>query len=88
MVFWGIVVIADSALFSSLIANSVPAEMKGTALTVSTCFGFAITIASIQLVGYLHSIYSNPILYIVLAVGPVFAIVYSKVTKTTNLEKS
>lgn len=88
MVFWGIVVIADSALFSSLIANSVPAEMKGTALTVSTCFGFAITIASIQLVGYLYSIYSNPILYIVLAVGPVFAIVYSKVTKTTNLEKS
>lgn len=81
MLIWGIVVIADSALFSSLIANSVSRELKGTALTVSTCIGFGITIASIQLVGYLNTLFTSPFLYVVLAVGPVFAIVYSKNTQ-------
>ena len=78
MVFWGIVVIADSALFSSLIANSVSGELKGTALTVSTCIGFGVTIVSIQFVGILNSYFSNPIVYVIMALGPIVAIIYSR----------
>lgn len=37
---WGIVVTADSPQFSSLITASVHPELKGTALTLSTCIGF------------------------------------------------
>ena len=33
--FWGMVVIADSPLFSTLVANNSPPEIKGTALTLS-----------------------------------------------------
>ena len=86
MMFWGIVVIADSALFSSLIANSVSRESKGTALTVSTCIGFGITIAAIQLVGYLNVTFPNPVIYMVLAIGPVFAILYSKLKGSAKID--
>tara|TARA_B110001469_G_C9373129_1_gene194219 strand:- start:261 stop:527 length:267 start_codon:yes stop_codon:yes gene_type:complete len=78
MLFWGIVVIADSALFSSLIANSVTRELKGTALTVSTCIGFGVTIVSIQFVGILNSYFSNPIVFVITALGPIVAIFYSR----------
>ncbi len=85
MLLWGIVVIADSALFSSIIANSVSRELKGTALTISKCIGFGITICSIQLVGYLHSVFSSPFIYIILALGPLLAIIYSRITTSSKL---
>ena len=46
---WGFTVVADSPQFSTMVAQLAPAENKGTALTIVTCVGFAITIASIQL---------------------------------------
>ena len=49
LIFWGLVVIADSPLFSTLVAKNAPAENKGTALTIVNSIGFAITIVSIQL---------------------------------------
>ena len=49
MLTWGFFVTADSPQFSAIVAQSVPPETKGTALTFVTCIGFAITIISIQL---------------------------------------
>ncbi|MEL6810810.1 MAG: MFS transporter [Bacteroidota bacterium] len=70
LLFWGFMVIADSPMFSTLVAHSAPKEFKGTALTITNCIGFAITIGSIQLLTYLvqnvHPTYS----YLVLAIGP------------------
>jgi len=78
MVFWGIAVISDSALFSSLIANSVGGELKGTALTISTCIGFGITICSIHLLSSLNAMFTSPFIYTSLALGPLLAILYAK----------
>lgn len=85
MVLWGVVVIADSALFSSLIANSVHGKLKGTALTISTCLGFAVTILSIQFLGFLTSQFINPTVYSVLAIGPVLAIIYARNHKSKKI---
>jgi MFS family permease len=47
---WGFFVIADSAQFSVLVTEAVPAHAVGTALTVQTSLGFLLTMVSIQLV--------------------------------------
>lgn len=70
LIFWGLVVIADSPLFSTLVAQNVPAQIKGTALTMVTCIGFSITIISIELLNYLGRHINTPFIYLLLAVGP------------------
>ncbi len=70
LVFWGMVVVADSPLLSTMVAQNAPAEIKGTALTIVNCLGFSITIFSIQLItGLVESTDSNAI-YTILALGP------------------
>jgi cytochrome c biogenesis protein CcdA len=44
------VVVADSPLLSTLVAQNAQAEIKGTTLTIVNSIGFAITIISIQLI--------------------------------------
>ena len=46
LIFWGLVVIADSPLFSTLVAQNAKAESRGTALTIVNCIGFSVTIFS------------------------------------------
>ncbi len=71
LIFWGLVVIADSPLFSTLVAlNAIP-EIKGTALTTVTCIGFSITIASIELMNYLATVLNQSVIFMFLAIGPV-----------------
>ncbi len=72
--FWGMVVIADSPMFSTLVANSAEAKIKGTALTIVNCIGFAITIVSIQLLTILMTTYQSTNIYLVLAIGPIFGL--------------
>jgi len=47
---WGWFVIADSAQFSTLVTEQVPSHAVGTALTLQTSIGFAISTISIQAV--------------------------------------
>ncbi|GAL68648.1 MFS transporter [Jejuia pallidilutea] len=70
LVFWGMAVIADSPLFSTLVAQNVPSKAKGTALTIVNCIGFAITIISIQLLNMLQNYITPKYLFLVLAIGP------------------
>jgi MFS family permease len=49
-VIWGVAVVADSAQLSALVAEHSPRDHVGTALTVQTCSGFLLTMASIRLV--------------------------------------
>lgn len=46
---WGFLVTADSPQFSTMVAQSVPPEYKGTAMTIMNSLGFSLTILSIQL---------------------------------------
>ncbi|MEP2239749.1 MAG: MFS transporter [Maribacter sp.] len=73
---WGIAVTADSPQFSNLVASAVVPELKGTALTLVNCIGFAITIISIQLLGSLQSIIPISLLFIPLAIGPLLGVYY------------
>jgi MFS family permease len=68
--FWGLVVIADSPLFSSLVAQNAVSATKGTAITMVTCIGFSITIASIELLNYLSVHYNRQYMFLFLAIGP------------------
>ncbi len=80
LLFWGMVVIADSPLFSTLVALHATPELKGTALTIVNCIGFAITIVSIQLLSYLLSNTNSSYIYMLLAIGPIIgvSILFSK----------
>jgi MFS family permease len=75
LLFWGIVVIADSPLFSTLIAQNAPPKDKGTALTIVNCIGFSITIISIQIVSSLVSSTNSNLIFLVLAIGPIFGLI-------------
>ena len=75
LVFWGMVVIADSPLFSTLVAQNVLSEHKGTALTILNSIGFAITIVSIQLLNKLITLIEIKYVFIILAIGPVFGLI-------------
>ena len=73
--FWGMVVIADSPLFSTLVAQNATPEIKGTALTVVNCIGFSITIISIQLLNGLMNSIDPDYLYVVLGLGPIIGLI-------------
>ncbi|MDN3579423.1 MFS transporter [Mucilaginibacter flavus] len=72
---WSMAVIADSPMFSTLVAQSAPPQFKGTALTIINCIGFAITIVSIQLINALRTTDNEGFIYMLLAAGPVLGLV-------------
>jgi MFS family permease len=75
--FWGFVVIADSPLFSTLVAQNSNSKEKGTALTIVNCIGFLITILSIQSFNYMRTITDSNVIFMWLAIGPVVGLVAS-----------
>lgn len=75
LLFWGMVVIADSPLFSTLVAQNAPLELKGTALTIVNCIGFFITIISILLINTLRSYTDSPTILLMLALGPILGLI-------------
>ncbi len=83
LIFWGLVVIADSPMFSTLVAKNAPAESRGTALTIVNSIGFAITIVSIQLLTTISENLPPTFLFILLVPGPVFG-VWALYRKTKN----
>jgi len=74
LLFWGMVVIADSPLFSTLVAQNADAEVKGTALTIVNCIGFTITIFSIQVLNELSGLSDSNYIFVVLALGPLLGL--------------
>ncbi len=75
LIFWGLAVIADSPLFSTLVAQNANEDSKGTALTIVNCVGFSITIISIQLLNILKEVLDLRFIYMILAVGPVLGLI-------------
>jgi MFS family permease len=73
--FWSMMVIADSPLFSSLVAKNAPLKSRGSALTIVNCIGFTITIISIITIQQLSVLLSPRFLYLVLAIGPVLGLI-------------
>jgi len=75
LVFWGLVVIADSPLFSTLVAQHVQEEIRGSSLTIVNCIGFSITIFSIQVIRIASEIMDPQYVYLLLAIGPALGLV-------------
>lgn len=75
LVVWGLVVIADSPLFSTLVAQNAPEESRGTSLTIVNCIGFSITIVSIQFISEMAHRIDSRYVYMLLAIGPAFGLV-------------
>lgn len=67
---WGFSVVADSPLFSTLVAQSAPPESRGTSLTLVNSIGFSITIVSIQFLDYISKYIETQYLFTFLAIGP------------------
>lgn len=75
MLVWGAAVVADSPQFTTLVAQSVDATVRGTALTLVNSLGFAITVVSIQTLTMLQEHMQFRYLFFVLALGPVMGLV-------------
>lgn len=75
VLIWGIAVIADSAQFSTLVTQVVPAHAVGTALTLQTSIGFLLTTISIQLVPPVVELVGWRYAFPMLALGPILGIV-------------
>ncbi len=73
--FWGLVVIADSPLFSTLVAQNAPEASRGTALTIVNCIGFSITIISIQFISFFSAKINAQYIYMLLAIGPILGLI-------------
>jgi len=71
LALWGASVIADSGLFSSCVADVVDPRYVGTALTLQTAIGFALTIVTIQAVPVVVDLAGWPAATVVLALGPI-----------------
>jgi MFS family permease len=76
MTFWGITVITDSPQFSALVAKNAQPQLRGTAITIVTCLGFSITIASIQLLNYFRVVFAKEFLFLLLLPGPLAGIFF------------
>lgn len=74
LLVWGWMVIIDSPLLSTLVANHADPELRGTSLTIVNCLGFSITIVSIQVISFLMTVMNFEYLYLVLAIGPIFGV--------------
>jgi MFS family permease len=71
---WGFFVVADSAQFSVMVTESVPAHAVGTALTLQTSLGFLLTALTIQLVPPIAHAVGWRWAFTGLALGPVLGI--------------
>jgi MFS family permease len=79
LLIWGMSVIADSPMFSTLVAQNAPSQLKGTALTLVNSIGFFVSILSIEILN--SSIAGNTIettntnIFLILAIGPVLGLI-------------
>lgn len=88
LTIWSMAVIADSPLFSTLVAQHAPTEARGTALTIVNCIGFSITIFSIQLISLLLNTGNANHVYMWLALGPFIGLTALYLRKPVNLKWS
>ena len=75
LLIWGMTVIMDSPLLSTLVAQNAIPDKKGTALTIVNCIGYAITIVSIQLINTMLTFTDAKNVFLVLAIGPILGVI-------------
>ena len=71
---WGFTIVADSAQFSAVVTEVAPPDAVGTALTLQTSLGFALSAISIQVTSLLMVSFGWRVAYGILAIGPILGI--------------
>ncbi|MFK7808441.1 MAG: MFS transporter [Saprospiraceae bacterium] len=84
LLLWGMTVVADSPMFSTLVASYAPPANKGTALTIVNCIGFAITILSIQLISALMEVMDFEYVFVLLGLGPMAGLIAARQVKISD----
>jgi len=74
VMIWGMAVIPDSAQFSALVADAVPADQAGSLMTLQTALGFLLTFVTVQILPGMAAALGWPLVLASLALGPVFGI--------------
>ena len=74
MLFWGFMAAADSPQFSALVAANAPTSVRGSAITITICIGFAISVITIQLLNIMQSVITPEYLFLLLAPGPIIGV--------------
>lgn len=69
---WGFWVVADSALFSTVITELGDQRYVGTALTLQLAIGYILTVPTLWLIPIVHTHFGWAAAFGVLAIGPVF----------------
>ena len=75
VMLWGFAVVADSAQFSALVTEHAPRDHVGTALTVQTCVGFLLTMATIEGLPRVAAVVGWQWASLLLAPGPLLGII-------------
>ncbi len=71
---WGFAVVADSAQFSAVVTEVAPPHAVGTALTLQTSLGFALTAVAIPVTIWMAGRFGWGPAFALLAAGPAFGI--------------
>lgn len=71
---WGFFVVADSPQFSAIVTEVAPSHAVGTALTLQTSVGFALTVVTLQAVPWAATVVGWPWAFTFLAAGPLLGI--------------
>jgi hypothetical protein len=70
LIVWGIAIVPDSALYSTLVADAAPPERAGSLLTVQTALGFLLTAMTVQAAPALAAQIGWPWVLAIMSLGP------------------
>ncbi len=74
LIVWGIAIIPDSALYSTLVADAAPPERAGSLLTLQNALGFLLTAMTVQLAPALAALIGWPWVMVIMSLGPAVGI--------------
>jgi MFS family permease len=74
LILWGIAIIPDSALYSTLVADAAPPERAGSLLTVQNALGFLLTALTVQAAPALAAAIGWPWVLAIMSLGPAVGI--------------
>ena len=79
LIVWGLTIVPDSALFSTLVADAAPPERVGSIMTLQTAIGFLLTAATVQLAPIGAEAFGWPTVLAIMAIGPAMGVLAMRV---------
>lgn len=74
LVLWGVAIIPDSALYSTLVADAAPPERAGSLMTLQTALGFLLTAFTVQVAPAVAAAVGWPGVLAAMAFGPALGV--------------